>query len=405
MSIATTCSPSSAATRPRRAWRAAAGSPRAFAAVEVFDTLAAARDAWDEIARTAPASPYQRFAFVRQWLETIGAARRVTPMIVVARDAASEVAALLPLGTLSYRGLRLAAFLGGKDTNYNLGLFRPGPVWSLDEIRSLLAAAAQLTTPGVDAFLLVNQPTAWEGAPHPLAVLPSQPSLGAGYKSVLPDDFSLWFDSHLSKKAQKKLRNKVRHLELKGPILWRRVDDAPEIERVLAAFHAQKSARLGARRITNAYEESAARQFLRELALSDAAGGRSLELHALSVGERIVATFGGLPAGDRISGLFVSFDGDPEIAQSSPGNLIIQAVIRDAIARGFKTFDLGAGDARYKLEVCETEERLVDSAFAVTVPGRLASLLFLAKQRMKRRVKDSPRLAAWFARLEPRVRS
>ena len=82
----------------------------------------------------------------------------------------------------------------------------------------------------------------------------------------------------------------------------------------------------------------------------------------------------------------------------SPGELIVHAVVRDAIARGFKTFDLGVGEARYKEDACEAEEELFDSAFAITPLGRVAALAFMAKQRAKRRIKHSPRLLALFVR-------
>jgi CelD/BcsL family acetyltransferase involved in cellulose biosynthesis len=381
------------------------GSPSAFAFAEVFDTIEAARGPWVEIGKIAPASPYQHFEFVRLWLETIGVARRVTPMIVVARDEAGNITALLPLGALSYGWLRLAAFLGGKDANYNMGLFRPGIAWSPREIAALLATAARLVAPRVDTFLFVNQPRDWQGTPNPMAAMPGQSSPGFAHKSVLPGDFTIWRDAHASKKAQKKLRYKAKRLEALGPLAYRRAADPGEIERVLAAFLAQKSARMRALGIANAYEEAEAREFLRGLALSGVAeGAPRAELHALFVADRIVATFGGLVAGDRLSGLFLSFDGDPEIARSSPGDLIVHAVVRDAIARGFNTFDLGAGDARYKDEACEAKEKLFDNAFAFTPLGHLAALAFMVKQRAKRRIKWSPRLLALFARLEPKIR-
>ena len=393
--------PSSAA----RTLGPAEGSPSVFASVEVFDTIGAARGPWAEIGQIAPASPYQRFEFVRLWLETIGVARRVTPMIVVARDEAGAVTALLPLGALSYGFLRFAAFLGGKDANYNTGLFRPGIAWTPKEIKALLATAARLVAPRVDTFLFVNQPRDWQGTPNPMAAMPGQSSPGFAYKSVLPCDFAIWRDAHTSKKAQRKLRWKTNRLEAMGPLAHRRVADPGEIERVLAALHAQKSAQMRSRRIANAYEEAEAREFLRHLALSGVAEGAPLlEFHALFVADRIVATFGGLVAGDRLSGLFLSFDGEPEIARSSPGDLIVHAVVRDAIERGFNTFDLGAGDARYKDEVCEAREELFDNAFAITPLGQVAALAFMAKQRVKRRIKDSPRLLALFVRLEPKIR-
>ena len=405
MALATTLGDQSPPRRAARTLSPADGSPSAFAWVEVFDTIESARGSWVEIGKIAPTSPYQHFEFVRLWLETIGVARRVTPMIVVAHDEAGDITALLPLGALSYGRLRFAAFLGGKDANYNMGLFRPGVAWSPEEIKALLNTAARLAAPRVDTFLFVNQPRDWQGTPNPMAAVSGQSSPGFAYKSVLPADFTIWRDAHASKKAQRKLRYKAKRLEALGPLAYRRVADPSEIERVLAALHAQKSARTRSRGIENAYEEAEAREFLRGLALSGVAEGAArLELHALFVADRIVATFGGLVAGDRLSGLFLSFDSDPTIARSSPGELIVHAVVRDAIMRGFNAFDLGAGDARYKDEACEAKEELFDNAFAITLLGRVAAFAFIAKQRLKRRIRGSPRLLALFVRLEPKIR-
>jgi len=388
---------------PRRAAptsRAAAGPARAFAFVEAIDRIEAARGPWAEIAALASASPYQDFEFARIWLETIGAARRVAPMIVVARDEAGAVAALLPLGRFSLGPLRLAAFLGGKDSNFNMGLFRPGVAWPREEIAALLAAAARLCAPRVDAFLFVNQPREWQGTPNPMAATPNQPSPSFAYKSALPADFAIWRDAHASKDAQKKLRKKAKRLEAMGPLAHRRAADSADVERVLAAFDAQRRARMRSLGVADAYESAEARAFLRRLAhcgLAD--GGPRLELHALFLGDRIVATFGALSAGDRLSGLFLSHDCDPEIARSSPGELIVHAMVREAIARGLKTLDLGVGEARYKDDACEAEEELFDSAFAVSPLGRVAALAFKAKQSAKRRIKRSPRLLAFARRL------
>lgn len=401
--------PATALARPSPPTRAApasrAGPARAFAFVEAIDRIEAARGPWAEIAALASASPYQHFEFARIWFETIGAARGVAPMVVVARDEAGGVAALLPLGRFSYGPLRLAAFLGGKDSNFNMGLFRPGVVWPPEDIAALLAAAARLATPRIDAFLFVNQPREWQGTPNPMAAAPNRPSPSFAYRSALPGDFAIWRDSHASKEAQKKLRKKAKRLEAAGPLAHRRAADAVEVDRVLAAFDAQRRERMRALGVADAYESVEARAFLSRLAHCGLAEGAPLlELHALFLGDRIVATFGALCAGDRLSGLFISYDGDPEIARSSPGELMVQAMVREAIARGLKTFDLGVGEARYKDDACEAEEVLFDSAFAVTSFGAVAALAFKAGQIAKRRIKRSPRLLAFARRLRRAAR-
>ncbi len=107
-------------------------------------------------------------------------------------------------------------------------------------------------------------------------------------------------------------------------------------------------------------------------------------------GERIVATFGALAQADRLCGMFVSYDPDPEISRCSPGQLLILETIRDLSAQGVATFDLGVGEARYKDENCEAEEPLFDAAVAVTPIGLAFGSAALLRQRIKRWAKQTP---------------
>jgi CelD/BcsL family acetyltransferase involved in cellulose biosynthesis len=339
------------------------------------------------------------------WAETAGVAQGLAPLIVVARDAAGAGVALLPLGVRAFGPLRFAGFLGMKDLNFNLGLFRRQDAWPPRDVAAMLSAAARAARPRVDAFLFVNQPREWRGAPNPLVGLRCQPSPCLAYKSALPEDFALWLNAHASTRAQQTLRRKAKLLNNAGPLTHRRVADPAEADRLLAAFFVQKSERMRELGLINAYAEPEPREFLsRFAACGRAAGAPKLELHGLFVGDRIAATFGALSAGDRLSCLFISNDNDPEIARNSPGELIVHAVVRDAIARGFATFDLGVGEADYKSKACEADEPLLDSALGVTLLGRAAAAAFELKQRAKRRIKRSPRLFALFRRLRAAAR-
>jgi CelD/BcsL family acetyltransferase involved in cellulose biosynthesis len=367
---------------------------RPFARVEVCEALEEVRLAWMALAPEASASPYQTFDFARAWFATIGAAEGATPLIVVARDDIGQPVALLPFARTARGPLRFAVFLGGKDSNFNLGLFRSGGAWSRDDVAALLGAAAVLATPRLDAFLLMNQPSSWRGIANPLADGETQPSPSFAYASALPGDFSLWLDAHASKEAKKKMRKKRARLEATAPLVRSRAAGAQEIDRALAAFHVERRARTEALGVPDPYASAAAQAFLAQLARDGA-----LELHTLSHGDRIIAVFGALPGAERLSGLFIGHDGDPEIARSSPGEIMVHALVSDAIARGFVAFDLGVGEARYKDEACEIVESLFDSAFAFTFKGRFAAWAFLAARRAKRSVKRSPRLKALHGRL------
>ena len=95
-----------------------------FAHCEVFDDIERARASWTEIEGLARVSPYQGYDFLETWVRTTGRARAIQPMIIVARDRAGRIAALLPLGRSRRGPVWVAEFLGGADANFRMGLFR-----------------------------------------------------------------------------------------------------------------------------------------------------------------------------------------------------------------------------------------------------------------------------------------
>ena len=175
-----------------------------------------------------------------------------------------------------------------------------------------------------------------------------------------------------------------------GPLTHLRASGADEARAVIDAFLPQKRARMHALGLPNEFDGEPTVALLTRL--SGGGDAPVLELHALRVDERIIATFAGFSDGVRLSGLFLSHDMDPAVAASSPGELLIMEVVRDAIERGLAAFDLGVGEARYKNECCEITEALFDSALPISVAGRVAAAAFLGARRMKQRLKQSPRL-------------
>jgi CelD/BcsL family acetyltransferase involved in cellulose biosynthesis len=176
---------------PSSAFAAPADLPAAaqIGRVDVFASLDQARSDWAELEAIAPASPYQRFAFADAWFETIGAAIGAAPFIVVARELSGAPAALLPLALRRRGPFAVATFLGGKDSNFNLGLFRPGPPWSASGLRSIVVEAARAAPARVDCFALLNQPRAWQYSDNPVVALGGRAGPSFGYKTKLPATF------------------------------------------------------------------------------------------------------------------------------------------------------------------------------------------------------------------------
>ncbi len=398
MSTVTDYSPS-LSTRPGvAAQRPALGMP--IAEVEVFRDPVAVLPAWAELEAVAAASAYQTRAFLIPWLETIGASRRIEPLFILGKDRQDRAVALLCLGIERHGPFRVAGFLGGKQSNFNLGLFRPDLAVTGADVYFLLRTAAKaLGSAAPHLFLLQNQPFEWEGAGNPLALLPHQPSPSFAYATRLGSDSEKFLAAKLSKDTRKKLRKKEARLADVGPVTCVSNDEPAAARRILDAFVAEKIARCEARAIEADFADPAMRAFLERLSLPVEGQMPWLEFHALKAGEQIVATYAGAVHRSRFSCMLNSFEPDPEIAKSSPGDLLLMRLVARQCERGVESFDLGIGEARYKATYCDVTLPLFDIVLPVDATGRLCAAYAGLRLRVKRMVKRHPKIFAGVRRL------
>jgi CelD/BcsL family acetyltransferase involved in cellulose biosynthesis len=366
--------------------------------VDVVARLEDARADWLELFSLSPVSPYQAYDFVSKWFETVGREERLEPLTVVARDAAGRPLALLPLATTTRGPLRIALFQCGRESNFNLGLFRPCAGFDEKAARGLLLEAARQAPAPPDLYYLRNQPRRFDGADNPLAFVTARPSASFAYGASLPSDETALM-ARFSKDARKKLRKKEARLAEMGALRYEHGASGARAIEIARALIRQKSERLAAIGVKSDFESEAMRAFLERACV--ATGDGALETHALALDGRVVAAYMGLVHGGRFSALLNSFDMDDDIARSSPGDLLLHALLRDLVARGFTHFDLGAGEARYKDSVCDETIELCDVILPVTLKGALAAPAFSAYLRAKRKIKQTP----WMARLVARVRA
>jgi CelD/BcsL family acetyltransferase involved in cellulose biosynthesis len=190
--------------------------------------------------------------------------------------------------------------------------------------------------------------------------------------------------------SRKKLRQKERQLAALGPVAFQRARTPAEIDRVLAAFFQQKAARMREQGLSNAFNAPGVKEFTRAAAheIDPDTGEPVIELYAASVGDTIIATFGGIMADGRFSGMFNSIAG-AEFRNYSPGELLLANVIRMCCERGLDRFDLGIGDAAYKQVYCKDAEALYDSVIPITAAGRVAAPIWRAGLTLKGKVKKS----------------
>ena len=313
--------PTWVAAAPASAEGSDAAAP--FAHVEVFDELELARGAWAELEEIASVSPYQRYDFLAAWVETIGRANAVAPMIVVARDSCGRVNAVLPFGRRRRGPVWAAAFLGGAHANFKMGLFRPGIAASREAIVDLLSRAARMTRRASTSF-----GSGTSRSPGPARPIRSPRCRGgrarvSATRARCGETSTSGSRAVTRRRLAARIRKKRNHLSEIGPVASFVARNEPEARAILAAFFRQKDARMRAVGLGNPYEEAETAQFFERAATTKLAqGAQPLELYALTAGERIVATFGGIAHAGRFSGMLISYDAAPEIARCSPGQLL-----------------------------------------------------------------------------------
>ncbi|MBU6527677.1 GNAT family N-acetyltransferase [Methylocystis sp. MJC1] len=363
--------------------------------IDVFATLEEARGDWAALSEKATASPYQTYLFLSAWRETMGRADGARPFVIVARNAAGRPLALLPLCVERHAGLDIALFLGGRESNFNLPLLDPAAGVTETDLRGLLQEAARRAPTRPDLIYLRNQPRRFEGVNNPLAFRTARPSASFAYSATLPATIGE-LTARLSKDTRKKLRRKEMRLAERSPLCYEHCVTGARAEKIIDALIAQKSVRFSDIGAEGSLDMGRVRALLTRL--SAGAGEGAIEFHALSVGERIVATYAGIVRRGRFSAMLNSFDMDADIARSSPGELLLHALMRNLVARGMTHFDLGAGEARYKNAVCDETIELCDDVIPLSTRGALAAPLFSAFLCLKRYVKQNPKLTRLYRR-------
>ena len=374
--------------------------------VVVYEDFAAAEPAWRRLESAhAHATPYQRYEWAKLWHEHVSRHESATPLIVVGLDGYASPLFLWPFVRDRMGSITTARYLGRQHSNLNAGIWRRdiAKQLSAEDLRRVFGTVA--CAHGIDLFVLCNQPMQVGAIDNPLALLPHQRS---------PDDVhSRNFGGRTGEQALKqclnaamrgRLRTKERKFSHLADYRYARAATAAEADRFFDAFLAQKGAHLSGQGIDNVFADSNLRSFLRAACHEGLAAGRPvIELHALEGGGEVIAVFGGVNDGRRVSCMFNSYTlGDNK--RWSPGLILLTHLVRYCADNHVATLDLGIGHARYKTFFCNRPERLFDTLLAFSPRGRLAALLLRVKQTLKRWIKATPPLWNAFQATRRRLR-
>lgn len=370
-----------------RAW----SSARHIAHVEVFHDLHEAEPVWRSLEKSQFSTPYQRFDFLSAWQGHVGTRNELQPCVLVASDAERRPLLLLPLVANAENGVRVARFMGGKHTTFNMAL------WQRDFAASATQADLDALLRGIrevpariDVLAFTRQPQRWRDLQNPMALLPNQPSAnGCPLMTMAPGAAP---SDRISNSFRRRLRSKERKLQALPGFRYRLATTDAEITRMCDAFFTIKPLRMAAQKLPNVFADPGVEDFLRAACLTPLPdGGHAIEIHALECDAEVIAIFAGVADGQRFSMMFNTYTMS-ESAHYSPGLILMRDIVDHYAERGYTSLDLGIGSDDYKRLFCKDDEPIFDSYLPLTTRGRMAALGMSSMARAKRLVKQTPAL-------------
>jgi CelD/BcsL family acetyltransferase involved in cellulose biosynthesis len=354
--------------------------------VRIFTNIDDVADIWVKLLSFSPCSIYQTPEFLTSWLKT---AHNVTPIYIVIETNKNPIV-LLPLCVRHVGFVKIAEFLGGKHSNFNLPIFDP-IIFSLGPgaLQEALIRAGKLAN--IDVFNFTNQPVSWQGLINPIAELGGQDSPSFGYSLELKKDTEALFSELLSKEARKKIRQKESGVAKLGGIQFIEANDVEQREDMFNAYFIQKSESFQKKGIHDPFADPAIQHWLMGL--------DNLRLFGLTLNNKYIAIWGCGVQGSIASGMFTSFDATSEAVKSSPGEVLLICLLRKLCAEGYNRIDYGVGEARYKTTWSDKTIRLVDTQLSVSAIGRISAFAIAIKGAAKRKIKHTPALMKIVERL------
>lgn len=371
--------------------------------VTIVRTLAEAEAAWRWLEARDAVPPFQRYDWVRIWLEEIGTARAVEPLIAIGRRG-PDLVFLWPLMVAREGAVRVGRWLGDRNANYNPGLYAPGE--RVRTTRETIAAALDeiARSAAIDCYHLERQPRVWAGCANALATIRgSVASPSNGHVATLAPSFEQLLARHPGSHRRKRMRQRERHFETSGDYRISTAATTEEAASMLAVFLEQKARRFAEMGVPNVFASAGVAGFLRRMATEAGPDGTPLlRLHALWAAGRVRAVAGTATAGDSRSILFLSFAND-ELARFGPGTTLVYRLVENGCKDGLAGLDFGVGEEPYKENWCDQEIELVETLLPVTLKGHAFAAAARAALGLKRAVKRNP--AAWKLYRQLRLRT
>ncbi len=309
---------------------------------------------WNALVEATANEPFYRHEFFRIWKDDFAPEARAR--VLTLRDEAGALTAALPLMAerVSMYGVparQLSAQANAHSCRFDLLAREPREAAAtfLSHLRADKSwDVLRLTdVPEGGAGWCVYEEAMASGLP-----VGTWESLQSPY-IPLPATFEA-YQAGLSSKFKANCRRRRRKLEEKGRITVERVEGGLELEAKLEEGFALEASGWKGQRGTAMAQDARTRGFYTELARDAAYAGR-LVLYFLRLDGRAVAFHYALEYGGRY--LLLKPGYDESLGDCSPGQLLMEDVLRDCVGRGLREFDFLGPDMVWKRDWTDKARR------------------------------------------------
>lgn len=300
---------------------------------------------WRQFEAHAIGSLYQTWAWCSAWMETVGTAWEVQPLIVRGH-CDGETLFLMPLQIRRRQGVKVLEWLGAPHLGYGFPMLDPAFAaeargWfakNLDKVFHQL--------PAHDAISLADNPHRLLGVENPLSPAFNLKGANQSFAMRLQPDFAALHAAKKSAARRRTARKNENALAQSGTPSFGLPETAAETHALLDVMFRNQEQRLAELGIHGVFGDIE-RRFVHRLADIQDKDRPILAPYALSQnGEVLAVMLGGLHA-NVYWALISSLAPGPQ-RRHSPGDAALTRTIAACCERGLAMFDFSPGDADYK---------------------------------------------------------
>lgn len=325
--------------------------------IKVFWSLEDAAQPWHDLERTGAAFLFQSFDWLSHWYRIVPDKSALQVCIVLLEDPSGHSLMLLPLGIEKGRHISRLVWLGMPTADYM------APILAKDFSSRFKVGDFEHTwtriiekLPRFDVVHLERQPEVILDQQNPFITLNCEKGSYSAHHTELVGDWDSYYHGKIGAKSRSTTRRKMRRLEERGKLEFLMASEDEEVDRIMPELVRQKTSDLREQGHDPVLGSEEILDFYREIAKTFRKDGRAV-ISVFRVGTRTAAANFSVIYGGRFYYLIPWFE-KGDLARYSPGNILLEYLIRFSFKTDVRVFDFTIGDEAYKSRWCEKTIKL-----------------------------------------------